>query len=177
MTQPGGDETAEGSTDRQERRPGHRGQRIRGEQFASAGDVRNDSAPGWDEHGADDHLKRSERVQPADFGRFVDDHEAEHDERSSQIRHDHQKAPVEAVDQESRERRRQGEWEDLDDECEPEREGGSGQLPDQRVEGDRIQPIAEEGGDIGHPQTPKRTVRAQEFGIADAASCVDRAGL
>ena len=176
MPNTAGEQAADRGADRQQRRPGRRGERVGRAQHPAGGDLRQDRHPHRVEHPADAHLDRRQHEQQPHLVWGADQQEAQHDHGAQQVGDDQDALAVEAVGQHAGERAGHEGAEHADGEQAAERRARPGELRQERGRGDDVEPIAEQAGDLGEPQQAERAVGAQQLPVAAAAGAALAAG-
>jgi len=169
-------EPAKGRSNGQHGRPRGRHQGVGCQQFTGRGNVGQGRALCRREDRPRHDLSRKQGVEPRHLCRLVDEQKPQHQYSPHQIGPNHEPPPIIAVDQHSGQRGRQGPGQHFREEDAPQREGRAGQLRDQDVEGDGVEPVAKQRDDGAHPEPPKILVSRDEGPIPGLLVDVDIVG-
>ena len=88
--------------------------------------------------------------------------EPEHHDAAQQVRGDHQRAPVDAIDDDARHRTDDGERQELHDHHPRDGRRGPGQVEQQRVDGNGAEPVAELRDRLADEEQPVISVRPEQ---------------
>jgi len=89
-----------------------------------------------------------------------------HHDGTEQVRANHEPPSVVAIHQHSGQRGRQGPGQHLGDEHGPQRQWGARELGDEDVEGDGVEPVAEQRDDRPQPEPPDVAIAGDERPVA-----------
>ena len=162
-SQPDGGDSAQRRAGGEAERPGDGSQRIGGEHLVFGNDVGDDGAVRGLEEGGADGLDEKQRVDQPDHGRRAHQQHAEDDEEAHQIGADHDALAADAVVEDAGGGGGEGAGENLEDDGEADGLGlAAGEIEQQIVDGEGVEPVAELADDLGEPEEAVVAVAAKQ---------------
>src|SRR5581483_7429554 len=142
-------------------------------QVFARGDVGNHGTAGGLEESRHYGFQQQERIDEPDHRGGADQEHRKHDDHASEVGDDHHVLAAQPVIDDARGGSDKGLRQNLQHEGEGDGTGAAGELQQQSVNGQGIEPIANLADDLGHPKPAEIEVTAQQASVGGERNTAD----